>query len=436
MIPTCKSFEAGNSQIHFPLTAACSCPLQPLQAELDVFTQRIRALPGYEQFAVTGNAGTMGSETASDARSTSAKILLNLEIIPETDPSVSSNNEKYELNVSENRIDIFATAREGIVWGLTTLYWLIRFGSGNLQCGRYVDEPALSWRGFLLDSCRHFFPAEVIKIMIEQCSLRKINRMHWHLSDDQGYRIESRKFPRLNQHGSWWINPNGTKYGGFYTQNEIREIVEFARARGVEIVPEIDMPGHVTAIVSSYPEVSCSGLPVPVSITGGIHPRILCAGKDSAIRFAEELIEEVLPLFPFRYYHIGGDEAPKEEWKKCPDCQKRMQELGLQDEEELQAWFTDKITEFLAAKGKTAIGWNEVLKSGKVREDTVVQYWAEEGEGENYCEEAFSAGRKCIYSESCAFWANPVIRHVCRCCSSRNIVCRISFFCIKSVFAV
>ncbi len=389
MIPKAKQICLTENTCTFPPAAVLA---GLTEAEAEVFASRIRRIPGREDFALVPEGDEKAFPITVSLRNNDAK-----------------DAEGYCLRIAPDHIDIDAADREGAIWALTTLFELLRENGGEtLPCGEITDAPDLHWRGFLLDSCRHFFPVETVKSMIEQCSLRKINRLHWHLSDDQGFRIESKKYPKLNSHSSWWINPDGSRYGGYYTQEELRDVVAFARARGVEVVPEIDMPGHVTAIVSAYPELSCSGQPADVPSMGGIHPRIFCAGKDETIAFAKDLIDEVLPIFPFPYFHIGGDEAPKGEWEACPHCQARMRALGLADEEELQAWFTEELTAHLASRGKTAIGWNEILKSGKVSEQTVVQYWAEEGEEDNYCGAAFDTGRKCVYTNSAFLYLDSI----------------------------
>jgi hexosaminidase len=308
----------------------------------------------------------------------------------------------YRLTITNEGISAASSGSEGLANALTTLYWKIREGNGCLACGEIFDAPAKQYRGILLDCSRRFFDTETIKSMIEQAAMRKFNRMHWHLSDDQGYRVESKRFPELNSVSSWRTEMDGSRYGGYYTWEQISDVVAFAAARGVEIVPEIDMPGHVTAIVAAFPQVSCSGEAAEVVSSAGIHPRILCAGKDETITFVKELLDEVCALFPHEYFHIGGDEAPKTEWQKCAHCQKRMQSERLANEEELQAWFTNLLVDRLAAKGKKTICWNESLKSGKLDERAVVQYWYEEPGV--YASGAFNAGRKYIYSEGKEFY--------------------------------
>lgn len=212
----------------------------------------------------------------------------------------------YRLEIRENNIIIWSSGRKGACMALTTLYWMLREGNGVCRCGVIQDEPKFYHRGVLLDSCRHFFPAGDVKSMIEQFALRKINRMHWHLSDDQGYRLESRKFPVLNKEGSWYTNEEGIVYGGFYTNEQIADIVEYALVRGVEIIPEIDIPGHTSALIAAFPELSCSGMPLQITGKAGIFDRILCGGKDSVISFLYELLDEICEMFPSKYFHIGG----------------------------------------------------------------------------------------------------------------------------------
>jgi len=304
----------------------------------------------------------------------------------------------YLLNIYTNGVQVNVSYEEGIANALTTLYWLIRKNDGNVPCCELSDSPQKPYRGILLDCSRHFFDVATVKSMIEQCALRKLNRVHWHLSDDQGYRIESKRFPELNMISSWRIEMDGIRYGGYYSMQEIRNIVHYAAVRGIEIVPEVGIPGHVTALIAAHPEHSCSGEPADVVSSVGIHNRILCAGKDEAVVFIKELYDEICPLFPYEYFHIGGDEAPKAEWEKCPHCRSRIKKEGLSGTEELQAWFMQQVQKHLESHGKKVICWNESLKSGKLNEDAVVQYWYEETG--TYAEGAFNPGRKYIYSES------------------------------------
>lgn len=309
----------------------------------------------------------------------------------------------YVLYITPEQVKVTSHDPEGLTNGLTTLYWMLREGGGACGCGTFTDAPACGYRGILIDSSRHFFDVETIKGMIEQCSLRKLNRLHWHLSDDQGYRLESLRFPRLNEVGSWRKEPDGSTYGGFYTKAEVHDIVSYAGARGMQIIPEIDVPGHVSAILAAYPRLSCSREEMEVKNMPGIHERILCAGDDLTLQCVNILLDEAMEMFPYPWFHVGGDEAPKSEWKKCPACQERIRAEGLKDEEELQAWFIKKVVEHLQEKGRTAICWNECMKSGMLDSRAVVQYWDEE-EDAGYCRELAEGDRKCVYSYTPAFY--------------------------------
>lgn len=279
-------------------------------------------------------------------------------------------------------------------------------------------DPRFSYRGVMLDCCRHFFPIDDIKKLIAQMSILKLNYFHWHLSNDQGFRLESKRFPKLNEVSSWrrlddgdpWAESGekkaGERYGGYYTQSEIKEIVAFAKERGVEVVPEIELPGHTTAILASFPELSCAGTPLEVASTFGIHDRILCAGEENVYQFLFELLDEITPLFPCNYFHIGGDEAPKTEWKKCPKCGAVMQKYGYKNYECLQQHFVNRVIGYLRQKGKTTIVWNESAIEDELDESAVIQYWMEMGGGESYLPKEFNKGRKFIFSNQCQFYCD------------------------------
>lgn len=220
------------------------------------------------------------------------------------------------------------------------------------------------YRSLHLDCARHFFSAETVKKVIEGISYGDLNVLHWHLTDDHAWRIESKKFPKLHEAS-----------GQYYTQAEIREIIEYAKERGIDIIPEIDMPGHNLALLSVYPEYSCKGQPVTPAKARGIYKTILCAGKEETYSFVEDLLDEMIPLFDSKYFHIGGDEAPKDEWKECPHCNAKMKELGLTSYEDLQGYFTSRLCAILKRYGKTPIVWNDALLASSLPEDVVVQYW-------------------------------------------------------------
>lgn len=319
----------------------------------------------------------------------------------ETDTSIPA--EGYRMTVTPEGVTIAAWDENGKFYGMQTL---MQLSQGQKEfavpCGVYEDAPRFPYRGFMIDSGRHFFPVEAVKKMIVQAAQLKLNVLHWHLSEDQGYRIESKKFPRLNEISSWRTEEDGSRYGGYYTQEEIRDVVKFAGERFMTVIPEIDLPGHTTAIVAAYPELSCSGEPAEVECHWGIFPRILCAGEEKVYGFLRELLDEVCELFPAPWFHIGGDEAPKGEWKKCEKCQEVIRREGLEDEEALQAWFTARLVEYLNGKGKTVIGWNEILASGTLGLGAVAQYWT--NGGASYSAREIPKGRKFIFSNSDSFY--------------------------------
>jgi len=290
--------------------------------------------------------------------------------------------EAYRLRVTKERgIQIEAATEQGLCWALATLYTLIDSGRpgvpakpagfvGWLPYCDITDRPRYAYRGILLDFVRHFFPVDTVKVFIDTLSLVKINTLHWHLTDDQGWRIESKRFPALHENCS----PD------FYTQEEIRDIVAFAAARGVQIVPEIDLPGHTTSILSVLPQLGCAGKTVRLGDAPGIYSVLLCPGKEAVFDLLLPLLEEVAALFPAPLFHLGGDEAPKGEWLACPDCRRRMEQEGLASAEELQGWFTARLATHLRKLGKRPVCWNESLLSAHLQReapDLIAQYWAE-----------------------------------------------------------
>ena len=278
--------------------------------------------------------------------------------------------EGYRLRVTEQGIEIAAADEQGLCWALVSLAALTQ--DGGVPICEIEDAPYYTYRGFLMDSARHFFPVETIKALIELTSMVKMNAFHWHLTDDQGWRVESLRFPLLQEQN---VIP-----GEYYTQEEIREVIEFARVRGVEVIPEIDLPGHATAIMAAYPALSCSEKAVRVADYPGIRSVILCAGKEAVFDLLYPLLEEMAALFPSPNFHLGGDEAPKVEWEKCPHCLRRMEEEGLAGVDELQGWFTARLARHLRGFGKRVTCWNESLLSEHLQEeiqDLRIEYWAE-----------------------------------------------------------
>jgi len=273
--------------------------------------------------------------------------------------------EAYRLTVYDDGIMIAASSERGAVWALTSLYTLME--DDGFPYVTIEDTPKYAHRGFMLDCARHFFPVDVVKAIIEQNALLKLNVFHWHLTDDQAWRIESKRFPQLHTYGGQ----------AYYTQSEIKEVVEYAAVRGVEVIPEIDMPGHTTAMIAAFPQLSCKAKAVVPPKKGGIYKTILCAGKDDTYTFLRELLDEVCPLFPSPHFHLGGDEAPKDEWQNCPHCRAKLASCGGQNYEDLQGFFTQALAEMLAANGKMPVLWNDVLKSDILPEPFSLQHWVE-----------------------------------------------------------
>ncbi|KAK9837633.1 hypothetical protein WJX74_001756 [Apatococcus lobatus] len=287
------------------------------------------------------------------------------------------NSEAYELRIQPEGISISALKPHGLFNGVQSLLQLLPATPPAdevlLECTEIVDGPRFTWRGALLDVGRHYFSVPFILKFLDSLALHKINKFHWHLTEDQGWRLEVKAYPKLTSFGSIRIRGDH-KYGGFYTQDEVREVVKYAAERFIEVVPEIELPGHCGAALACYPELSCTGQVKHVPAQWGIHEDVYCAGKDSTFKFLETVLGEVMDLFPSSYIHIGGDECPKVRWQKCPRCQERIKEEGLMDEYHLQSWFISRISKFLYARKKHMIGWDEILEGG-IPHDAVVMSW-------------------------------------------------------------
>lgn len=316
---------------------------------------------------------------------------IKLELDASLDDSLG--NEGYRLVVNPNEIIIRAKAGSGTFYGIQTLLQLID-KDGRIPALDITDYPRFEWRGFMLDVSRHFMPKEYVLKVIDNLALHKLNTLHLHLVDDQGWRIEIKKYPLLTEIGAWRVDREdfhwnarekqkpgeAATYGGFYTQEDIREMVAYAQERGITIVPEIEMPGHTTAALAAYPQYACTEGPFSV-LPGGVWPitDIYCAGKEETFAFLQDILSEVIELFPSQYIHIGGDEANKKEWKKCPDCQRRIQKEGLQDENELQSYFIKRIEGFLNSQGRKLIGWDEILEGGLAPNAAVMSWRGVQG---------------------------------------------------------
>jgi len=292
----------------------------------------------------------------------------------------STNKEAYELTIEPGSIKVSSFSNTGLFWGIQTLNQA--FNQTDHQDGFAVriqsmtvkDQPNFKHRGLLLDCCRHFYSKDVVKKYIKLLSYYKMNVLHWHLTEDQGWRIEIDQYPKLTEIGAWSNNDKGTRYGGFYTKEDIREIVKYASELNVTIIPEIELPGHSQAAIAAYPHLSCEQTQVQVANDWGVFKEIYCAGNDSTFLFIENVLTEVLELFPSEYIHIGGDEAPKYRWEHCSKCQKRIQDEELHDEHELQSYFISRVEKFLNQKGRKLIGWDEILEGG-LSANATVQSW-------------------------------------------------------------
>lgn len=284
--------------------------------------------------------------------------------------------EGYRLEVLPDRVDLRGADAAGVFHGIQTLMHLLPAAGTQdptLPCLRITDHPRFAWRGMHLDVCRHFFPVEFVKTYIDLLARYKMNRFHWHLTDDQGWRIEIKRYPRLTEVGAWrdgsMVGPysdqrfDNERYGGFYTQEQIREVVAYAAERHITIVPEIEMPGHAMAALASYPELGCTGGPYEVQRGWGVFEDVFCT-REETFTFLENVLAEVIELFPGEYIHIGGDECPKTRWKECVRCQSLMRREGLKDEHELQSYFIRRIEKFVNGKGRKIIGWDEILEGG------------------------------------------------------------------------
>ncbi len=313
------------------------------------------------------------------------------------DPEIPA--EAYELEVKPRSVKVKAGDFNGMLYALQTIKQLLPAeyfvaaaapeADWTIGCVSIKDQPRFGYRGVHLDVVRHFFSIDEVKKYINAIALHKGNRFHWHLTDDQGWRVEIKKYPKLTEIGAWrdgtviqkdWDSNDGIRHGGFYTQDEIREVVEYADNLGITVIPEIDLPGHMLAALAAYPELGCTGGPYEVWKRWGISPQVLCPGKEDMFVFLEDVLSEVMELFPSEYIHIGGDECPKTEWEKCPACQKRIAELGFKDDENytaeqrLQNYVTGRVQKFVESKGRKIIGWDEILIDD-LAEGTTIMSW-------------------------------------------------------------
>jgi len=344
----------------------------------------------------------------------SSKAAKGCILLTTKDASTNLGAEGYDLIVTPDSVVIRAPTQAGLFYGVQTLFQLLPpeiFSSNVVQhpdwqmpCVQIEDWPRFKWRGLMLDVSRHFFNKSEVETVLDAMALHKLNVFHWHLTDDQGWRIAIKKYPRLTEIGAWrpgvgfGFEPKSTTaygpgghYGGFYTPADIREVVKYATARHITVVPEIEMPGHSTAALEAYPQFSCTGGPFTMPLTGGIFNGIYNPANAETFKFLNDVLTEVFQLFPDRYVHLGGDEVPKETWQNSPACQTLMKQEGLTNEDQLQGWFMRRMEKFVSAHGRTMIGWSEILQGG-LASNAVVMDWI------GGAKEAASAGHDVVMS--------------------------------------
>jgi len=354
-------------------------------------------------------------EIVSDAPATN---FISLTVTPALKESLGL--EGYRLSVFTGRVEISAASDAGLFYGGVTLCQLLppavwaehpvsKTNDWSVPCVEIEDFPEHAWRGMLLDVARHFFPPEFVKKFIDDMAIHKLNVLHLHLADDQGWRVEMRRYPLLTEIGSKRAESpkagdrdsgDGVPYGPFYyTQAQLKDLIQYAKARHVEIVPEIDMPGHFVAALAGYPQYSCKGEPIAVSTRWPRKKDVLCLGNDDAVEFAKNILGEIVEIFPSKFIHVGGDEVIMDRWKECPRCQARMKALGLSDEHELHSWFNRQLEAFLEQRGRRLVGWDEILDGGTGK-NSVIMCWRGVDAGAAAC----AAGRDVVMCPSMYYY--------------------------------
>lgn len=349
----------------------------------------------------------------------------------EADSSVAK--EGYSLTVTEDKILAKASTAIGAFYAIQTLRQVANIDITenakeiSVPCVEIKDEPRFGWRGLSLDCSRHFWSVDEIKRLLDIMGILKLNTFHWHLTDDQGWRLEIKKYPllteigskRKNTQNSGWnakkVEMTDEPYEGFYSQEEAKDIVAYAAKRGITVIPEIDMPAHLTAAEAAYNWLACREIPCEVMwYLGGVYPtkvlkykdnswnRSACLGKETTYQFIYDVIDEVCEIFPAPYFHIGGDEAPRDEWKKCPHCQKMIKDKGLKGVDELQGYFNNCVNEYVKKKGKRLIGWNEILNAGNLDKSVIGQYWVPQRD--RHSEKYINEGGQMIMSRHKSFY--------------------------------
>lgn len=366
----------------------------PAPAKMDVGTSALLRSGGIE---ITAPTSLKNEHALLEAWWLSSRLLCSeggknkgLQAKLSVDPSLP--REGYRLSWKSNKLELAGGSPAGVFYGIQTLKQTVPLDSAQpevLSALEIVDRPAFPYRGMHLDVSRHFFDVAFIKKHLDALAQAKMNTFHWHLTDDQGWRIEIKQYPRLTDVGAWRSGSqqgpyslqyfDTLRYGGFYTQDQIREVVAYAAERHITVIPEIEMPGHALAALAAYPQFSCNQKPLEVARGWGVFDDVFCAGNDETFVFLENVLREVFALFPAPYVHLGGDECPKTRWKACERCQARMRTEGLNDEHELQSYFIQRMERFANANGKKIIGWDEILEGGLAPNATVMSWRGETG---------------------------------------------------------
>ena len=379
VIPQVQNLSVNNGDVYvFDSSRKLVYDNQDSRRSLELFAQDLEELVGMRP--------SVAADTSEDAKG-NVYFTLGLQ---------DGRKEAYSINVSSDGILVQAVAPEGIYRATRTLLKSVgteKTSSVEFPSAEVSDWPRFGYRGLMLDVSRHFSDVEMVKRTIDMLALHQLNMFHWHLTDDQGWRIEIKSHPELTEVGAWRDDTvvgrylggmdyptDGKRHGGFYTQEQIREIVAYAKERYIEIIPEIDLPGHTSAVLAAYPQLGCEDKEFKVANRWGVIQDVLCAGNPASLNLFKDIMNEVCELFPGKYIHLGGDECVKERWKACPKCQRKIRELGLKDgsryskEDYLQSWFMGEVASFVQSKGKRVIGWDEILE-GVPMDDSVIMSW-------------------------------------------------------------
>lgn len=391
---------------------SASCSQQDRQVELTPYPASVNV--GHGHFKAAGAQAHLSGITGQAASEAIGEFISRISLISGQANEVISGNtgegfnfiqdsslaeEEYMISVSRKTADVRASSLRGFLYAIQTLKQLLPveiYGDTpapekewTIPCIEIKDAPRFGYRGMHLDVARHFFSTDEVKKIIDIMAAYKLNTLHWHLTDDQGWRVEIQKYPKLTEIGSIrkgtvikkdWDRYDGIPYGGYYTRAQIQDVISYAASKGIEIIPEIDLPGHMLAALAAYPQFGCTGGPYEVWGRWGVADDVLCAGNEKTMLFLEDILSEIAELFPSEYVHIGGDECPKVRWEKCPVCQAKIKELGLSDDDKfnaehyLQSYVMERMERFLAGKGKKIIGWDEILE-GKPGPDATIMSW-------------------------------------------------------------